>query len=890
MTAQLGEFLLILGAAGLLGAIASAALPTLEGRARAARAGLIIGSAGLLGALALLIAAHARADLRLAAVAARGDASLEIPWRIVAAWSGGEGYLLLWASLASCVASTVAISRRRAVCRGEPITLAVLAAIPLVLVGLMLSASDPFRTLTTVPTEGHALHPQLRHWAMAVHPPLLCLGMSASAVPFALVAGALWARRGDRLWVARVRPWVVLAWVTLGAGIAVGAFWAYVQLGWGGYWAWDPIENAALVPWLLLTALLHSLMVHERRGVGKAWTASLSSAALVLTLLGASVARSGLVLSVHAFAAADGAGVLGIAAALVAASAATLIIARRDLLAPDSSPAPAATRDIAITIGSVLLVGMAAAALLGLLTPIAARIMGGVGLGMAPAFYRRTFMPAAMLAGALMALAPMLSVAPARVCRRGLGIAASAAIVGIVLSRFSGVRHPAVLACAAVLATMASLPIFLGAAEVLEFSRASGYGIAKAALRVMDRTRRRIGGQIAHLGIACVMLGVAGSSLLASHASAALAPGESLTLAGRTLRLVGVRESRRGDANEVRAEIALDGNARLRPAQRFHDGYDAPTPSVALASGLATDLYVVLAGWEPNGARATIEARVNPLVAWIWIGAGLMAVGGGVSLSPRLLGRGAPIVVTSPRAPQLPSTPGCEEHASDAPAIRARGLACRAGGVDVLRDASFDIEAGTTTVILGRNGAGKTTLLRVLATLARPSAGTLRLLGGEPEAARGSIGLLGHQHMLYRDLTAMENLVLAAQLHGLAGPRSRAIEALARFEMSHRADERVGRLSRGETQRVAIARTLLHRPRLVLLDEPLTGLDTDAVVVLCETLRDMKRRGATIVLTLHDPAAVRPIADRVLLIERGRLDDAIEPASPRYAQRLGASP
>ncbi|MBL9031497.1 MAG: cytochrome c biogenesis protein CcsA [Phycisphaerae bacterium] len=890
MTAQLGEFLLIVGGAGLLAAIAAAVLRTLATRARAARAGLIVGSAALLGALALFIAAHARADLQLAAVAARCDASLEIPWRIVAAWSGGEGYLLLWASLASCVASAVALGRRRVVCRGEPITLAALASIPLVLVGVMLSDADPFRTLATAPAEGHALHPQLRHWAMAVHPPLLCLGMSASAAPFALVAGALWARRGDRHWVARVRPWVILAWASLGAGIAVGAFWAYVQLGWGGYWAWDPIENAALVPWLLLTALLHALMGHERRGVGKVWTAALSAAALTLTLLGAAVARSGLVQSVHAFAAAEGAGVLAIAAALVAVAAATLIIARGDLLAPDSSPAPAATRDIAITIGSTLLVGMAAAALLGLITPVAVRIMGGVGLGVAPAFYRRTFVPAALLAGVLMALAPMLPAAPGRARWRGLGIATSAAAVGIALAFLSGVRHPAVLACAAVLAMMASLPILQGASEVLEFSRASGYGIAQAALRVLDRTRRRIGGQIAHLGFACVMLGVAGSSLLAARATAALAPGESLTLAGRTLRLIGVRESRRGDANEVRAEVTLDGNATLRPAQRFHDGYDAPTPSVALDSGLAADLYVVLAGWEPNGARATIEARVNPLVAWIWIGAGLMAVGGGVSLSPRLLPRGTPIVAASPRAPHVSPMPGAEAPIPDAPAIHARGLACRAGGVDVLRDASFDIAAGTMTAILGCNGVGKTTLLRVLATLARPSAGTLRLFGGEPEAARGSIGLLGHQHMLYRDLTALENLVLAARLHSLADPRSRAIEEIARFDMSHRADERVGRLSRGEAQRVALARTLLHRPRLVLLDEPLTGLDTEAVVVLCETLRDMMRRGSTVVLTLHDPAAARRIADRVLVIERGRLADAIEPASPRSAERVEASP
>jgi len=621
----------------------------------------------------------------------------------------------------------------------------------------------------------------------------------------------------------------------------------------------------------------------------KWWTASLGSATFILPMFGAAITRSTLVPSVHTF----GGSATGLYFAgfglLLAAGTATLLVARRGTLRSAPTTDRLASRESATLLGGIALSVMAAAVLAGTMVPVVSGLIGPAPVSVGISYYSRAITPLALSLVALMAISPLLVYGGINPPRAAVPLVAGVATVAALLALAAGVLRPTVFLCIALLV----LVVVATAADLLRsagtFARTSGYGFVQAAARVIDGNHRRYGGQLAHVGIAILVVGVAGSGLQTRTTTATISPGQTLTVSDRTLRLDSLTQIRADDFTAVEAAMVELGPggpvASLRPQRRFYDDAGDAAPRAALLSGWREDLTVSLVGWEARGTAATIQARVNPLMLWVWIGAAAAALGGVFCLFPRLIPRDRGVSL-----PPLPVPPpmaavqrAIASRPVQPPAVRARGLCAQIDERWPISGIDLDLLPGTFTAVLGANGAGKTTLLRLMATLIEPTRGTLEILTSphpEARAARTRIGYIGHQLMLYRDLSVLDNLAFFARLYRLPNPRQRALDIIARIGLSGRAHDPVRDLSRGQAQRVAVARALLHEPDLLLADEPFTGLDSQWTSWLRHELSAMHRRGVTIVLTHHDARDLPGLASRVLVLEVGRIaSDGPCPAS-----------
>ena len=566
-------------------------------------------------------------------------------YRLAAFWSGQEGSLLLWALMISGFAAAAGMIRKRVAAAGEGVTLSVLAALDLFFGMLLLFAANPFALETEVGIDGMGLNPQLQHWAMIAHPPMLFMGYAGFAVPFAIMCGALAAGRRDNLWVSQMRRWSLAAWSFLSVGIVLGAWWAYVELGWGGYWAWDPVENASLLPWLTGTALLHAIIVHEHRGMLKEWTAGLAAASFILCVFGTYITRSGVVQSVHAFGQ-SGIGTFFLVFLLILITgSAALIVRRRRVLISESVPEGILGREGLSFVGISLLCCMAAITVIGTVFPLISEAALHAPVSVGQAFYNRTVAPLGLAVGALLAIAPLLVYgrSAAGVLGRSLRIPGAVAAVSIVAAYARGMHNPAAPACLAICVVAALSTTIAFVRAVRAHPAAPDRGIVRTIARVIDSNHRRYGGQLAHLGVVVIFVGIAGSSLFSEAATRTLHLGESMTIGDRTLRLESMREVH--GANFVAAEAALahggrpcdPGTAAAAAVLR----QDAGVGGGSLDLGqLREDVYVALAGWEDGGTKAAIQARINPMTVWIWIGAALMVSGAALCMLPRLLPRG----------------------------------------------------------------------------------------------------------------------------------------------------------------------------------------------------------------------------------------------------------
>lgn len=602
MTAHLGNLALWLAAAAAAWTVASCMLAGFRRREQwlaLARAGLVVVLAALLLASGTLVAALLLNDLRLDYVAGHSSASTPAIYRLAAMWSGHEGSLLLWATLAAGLSSLFVLNRRARTEPGEGVTLATLATTCGFFSVVLLAGASPFTLRAhALAGDGHGLNPLLQHWAMAVHPPTLFIGYAASLIPFARLIGALAARQSDGSWMQDIRSWALLAWLALGAGIALGARWAYVELGWGGYWAWDPVENASLLPWLTCTGLVHTLKAEANRHRWGRWAALLCALTFLLCILGTYLTRSGAVQSVHAF----GQSALGVCflafLGFASLAALVLLLMGRPILRPAIKTPSPTPRDGLIALANVLLLVMAATILVGTLAPVFSGWFSRTPVAVASSYYHRLVIPLAIACIALMVIAPLV------------GRHRPAASDRPSRTR-SGLLRPAVM--------------------------------------------------LAHGGVLLMAFGIAGSSLLGLERSAELQPGESLVIGRYTLRFDDVRQVRGPDYAAVQATITLrEPNGApgrvLQPERRFSDLDRQATSEVAIRSTLRDDLYITLAGWEPGGTRVAIQARVLPLTIWIWIGAATAFAGTGLCLLRRLdARRRLPLSLT--RAAQATTAP-----------------------------------------------------------------------------------------------------------------------------------------------------------------------------------------------------------------------------------------
>ncbi|MCA9285952.1 MAG: heme lyase CcmF/NrfE family subunit [Phycisphaerales bacterium] len=596
-------------------------------------------------AAAMLLTALMTHDFRFTYVAAYTERALPVGFTFAALWAGQEGSLLLWAWLLSMLCLMATMGWRRLVGTEVAVAHAVLAVVCGFFAVILLFAANPFQMFDgPPPLDGRGLNPQLQDLAMIIHPPLLFTGYAGFTMPFAMLVGVLIAGPRDNRWLSHIRRWILFSWMFLGAGIVMGAWWAYIELGWGGYWAWDPVENASLLPWLTSTALLHSIVVQQHRGMFRIWNASLVALTFLLCLFGTYITRSGVIDSVHAFAAS----LLGVFflvfLLLMTALAVGLIVWRRRKLAPDRPLEALVSREGAFLAGNVLLTIMMLVTLVGTIFPLLGQLVGHEGVTVKAPFYNRVVAPMAILLVGLMAVGPVLAfgVQAARKIAVNLRIPAAAVVVvtGGTLLLLTG--NVWALLCVAIV-TLGTSSVLLD--FVKSFSarrRSTGEGVLAATVNLIDTNHRRYGGQLAHLGVMMIVIGVAGSSLFSRETLHRVVPGQTFEVDGYRGTFLGLTDIRGSNYSAVQASVELtdsSGDTRVAtPEVRFYDTWpEQPNTEVALRSTWLEDTYVTLAGWEGGGRNAAIQVRVNPLVLWIWIGGIVMVAGGLFCLLPRQL-------------------------------------------------------------------------------------------------------------------------------------------------------------------------------------------------------------------------------------------------------------
>jgi cytochrome c-type biogenesis protein CcmF len=642
MTSWLGTFALALAFCAALagtGLWARAAVTGAPAPGRWTGFAPLAGAALAVGVAEWALLTH---DFSIRFVAENGSLSTPVYYTVTSLWAAHDGSLLLWVLILTGYLAVVAARRPGpAALHGWATT--VLFATTAFFSGLALFTGKVFDVLGPAPTNGPGPNPLLSdHPAMGVHPPLLYTGLLGMAVPFAFAVAALVTGQVGRSWVEVVRPYLLFAWTALTAGIVVGAWWSYAVLGWGGYWAWDPVENASLMPWLVATALVHSVMVQRRRGALPAWNISLAVGAFLLACLGSFLTRSGVVGSVHAFAdSAVGPVLLGFLAAL-GVGVAVLVLMRSDRLGSSEQVGKVLSRGTAILVNNLLLVTLAVTVLIGTLFPLFAQWAGGPELSVGPPYFDKMAVPIALLLLVLMALGPMLAwrgddlASVAR--RRLLPVTVGAVVVAVV----------AVLAPTGV----AALLTFGLAAVVVTGVVADAVGRVRRTRRV---ERRRLAGLVAHVGVAVLLVGVAASSSYSSVREQTLHPGDSVTLAGHTARLVSVGRSRGARAMSTDARLRLthgSGTARMvSPGLSFYPAQTMTVARPAVVSRPGGDVYLTLLSVDGDHA-ATVRMAVNPLVGWIWAGGGLMVAGSLLAFGGRRRRRHPHVAPPEPARPE----------------------------------------------------------------------------------------------------------------------------------------------------------------------------------------------------------------------------------------------
>ena len=643
MIPELGHFALALALAlslaqvglGLWGAQRA------EARLMAATGPLAAGILIAVGAaFACLVWAYVANDTTVANVVQNSHSAKPLLYKISGTWGNHEGSMVLWVLILALCGGAVAGFGGNLPSALQARVLAVLALIAAGFLGFILATSNPFDRVWPPAPDGQGLNPVLQDPGLAFHPPLLYLGYVGFAVTYAFAVAALIEGRVDAAWGRWVRPWALAAWSFLTLGIALGSWWAYYELGWGGYWFWDPVENASLLPWLAGCALLHSAVVVEKREALKTWTVFLALLAFGMSLLGTFLVRSGVLTSVHAFAndPARGIFILCLLAAFIGGGF-LLFAWRAAALTPTGIFAPL-SREGALVLNNLLLCSIAAVVLAGTLYPMFADLILKEKISVGPPFFDTATLPLAVPLIGAMGLGPVMPWKRARfwpVLQR-LWWAALAGLAGFLAClALEGQRlGPALGACAGLWLIAAALADLADRTALFSRPRA-------AWSRARGLPRAAWGGALAHAGLGVTILGLAGMGL-ATDRLALLKPGESVVLAGLDYRLTGITTVQGPNWTARRARVEVrDGDrlvAVLEPDKRsFPVGRMTTSEAAIHTTGLA-DLYAVL-GEEREGG-AVLRLHHNPLAPWIWIGGAIMALGGGLSLSDRRMRVSAP--------------------------------------------------------------------------------------------------------------------------------------------------------------------------------------------------------------------------------------------------------
>lgn len=655
MIPELGHFALALAVAL---ALAQTVLPIwgahrADARLMAAAPALAIGQLLALGtSFAALVWSSVDDDFSVLNIAENSHTLKPLLYKITGAWGNHEGSILLWGLILALCGGSVAVFGRGLPSALRARVIGVLGGSSVGFLLFALMTSNPFSRLWPPPLDGRDMNPLLQDPGLAFHPPILYAGYVGFAVPFAFAIAALLEGRIDASWGRWVRPWTLASWCLLTCGIALGSWWAYYELGWGGFWFWDPVENASLLPWLVGTALLHSAIVVEKREALKIWTVLLAIGAFSLSLSGTFLVRSGILNSVHSFANDPARGVFILALLGVVIGGSLLLFAfRAPVLAPGGLFAPV-SREGALVLNNILLCSIAAVVITGTIYPLVADIVFGAKISVGAPFFNATVLPLCIPVFLAMVLAPGLAWKRARLWPAMMRLwwaALIALVVGIVAQIGLKQALPALAFAGAAWLIVGSL------AEVIERVRLFRIPVADSWARLRGLPISTFGTTLGHAGMGVLVAGVAGMSQ-ASQKVVLLHPGQSADSAGYTWTLTGLRDETGSNYAERVATLRVTQGERLvtvlEPSRRTFPVQRQTTTEAAIHTNGLADIYGVL-GEEQADGGAIMRLHYNPLAPWIWIGGLIMALGGLMSLLDRRARVGAPAkAATRGRVPE----------------------------------------------------------------------------------------------------------------------------------------------------------------------------------------------------------------------------------------------
>lgn len=614
----------------------------------------------LFGALAVAVIsleiAIFRHDFTLQYVVSRTSRNLPTFYLWSALYSGQEGSLLFWAAVLSLFAMLTQVLTGRRYRVYLPYVAGVTCLVASFFITVMLAAANPFKRMPFTPLDGQGMNPQLQNPGMVFHPPMLYLGYISITIPFAFAIAALLTKKLDTEWMVAVRKWTVVSWLFLSVGLLIGMWWAYVELGWGGYWAWDPVENAALLPWLVMTAFLHSVMIQEKRGMLKKWNLALILGAWLLSIFGTFLTRSGVIASVHSFTESPVGYFFAWFLLLAAAASTALYVTRLPLLQAEATLESMVSREASFLFNNLLLIGIAFSVLWGTLFPILSEAIKGTKITVGPPFFNLVNVPLGIALLAMTGIGPLIAWRRASVpnLQRQFAVPVASGVLVLLMLLVAGMRD--------FWSTIAfSTGAFVMGTVVQEFARGArarhrqyGEPIPVALVQLLSRNRRRYGGYIVHIGIVLLFVAFAGMAFK-TETEATLRPGETATLKGPdghvySFTHLGISQYNTLNRHVTAAllDVRRDGKdlGRLRTEKRQHvnalgDKTFEPSTEVGIMSGLRVDLYVVLAGLVNGTEQAVFRFTINPLVWWVWFGGFVLVIGGLIVLWPG----GGPIAV-----------------------------------------------------------------------------------------------------------------------------------------------------------------------------------------------------------------------------------------------------
>jgi cytochrome c-type biogenesis protein CcmF len=614
MIPELGQVALSLA---LVVALVQALVPALARSAAQAQTLLVALAFGC------LVHAFVSNDFSVQYVAQNSNSALPLQYRVAGAWGGHEGSLLLWCLMLGVWMSAVSLFSSHLPQDMAARVLRVLGLVSAGFLAFMLFTSNPFERLFPVPADGRDLNPLLQDPGMVIHPPMLYMGYVGFSVAFAFAVAALWSGRLDAAWARWSRPWTTVAWVFLTLGIALGSAWAYYELGWGGWWFWDPVENASFMPWLVGTALIHSLAVTEKRGAFRSWTVLLAIVAFGLSLLGTFLVRSGVLTSVHAFAVDPKRGIFILLLFAFFIGGALVLYAWRTArigLGGDFEPV---SRESLLLANNVLLTAAAGTVLLGTLYPLAIDALGAGKISVGPQYFEAVFVPLMAPALFLMGIGPL-----ARWKRAGVPELAVLLRWALAVSLALGLVLPFALGeWSALVGFALFLALWIAFTALLSF---------KGRLR---QTRAHYGMAIAHLGVAVFVVGVALVNGYESDTDVKIRAGETVELAGYAFRFDGVSRVAGPNYDAMQATVSVTRNGKpvtvMRPERRVYTVQEQVMTEAAIDPGITRDLYVSLG--DPLDERGTwlLKVQHKPFVDWIWGGCLIMALGGLLAATDR---------------------------------------------------------------------------------------------------------------------------------------------------------------------------------------------------------------------------------------------------------------